>query len=83
MAPDLEEGFGDEECEDHEKEPDDDFGAPVAVLQRSAAVFGGFDAEEEKGEAEVEEAKGEVNALDSDVAVALFALAGYGHVVEC
>lgn len=83
MAPDLEEGFGDEECEDYEKEPDDDFRSPVAVLQRSAAVFGGFDAEEEESQAEVKETEGEVDALNGDVAVALFTLAGYCHVVEC
>lgn len=32
LAPDLEEGFRDEECQDDESQPDKDLGTPVSVL---------------------------------------------------
>lgn len=45
LAPDLEEGFGDEEGHDDQGEPNDDLRAPVAVLQRRSTIPRGFDAE--------------------------------------
>lgn len=81
LAPYLEEGFWDEESENDEGEPDQGFRTPVTVLKCCATVFGGLYAEEEEGEEKVEKAKGEIDTLDGDVAVALFALASYCHVV--
>ena len=46
FAPHLEEGLWDEECHDHECEPDDDLRPPISVLQGSAAISRGLDAEE-------------------------------------
>ena len=82
MAPNLKECLRDEKREDNKGQPDQNFGAPVAILEGSTAISGWSDAEEEEGKAEVEETKGEIDALDSDVSVALFALAGYCHVVQ-
>ena len=32
VAPEAEEAFRNEECQDNEGEPDDDFGTPISIL---------------------------------------------------
>lgn len=83
VAPDHEEAVGDEEGEDDEAEPEDDLWSPEAVLDACTRVFGGSYAEEGKREEEVEHAKGEVDAVDGDPAVACSLWTAYFHVIEC
>lgn len=82
VAPDDEERVRDEEGEDDHGDPAEDLGAPEAVLDGRAAVLGGPDADEHEGHEDVEEAEGEVDALDGDEAVALLAVALDVDVVE-
>ena len=82
VAPDDEERVGDEEGEDDHADPSKNLGAPEAVLDLGAAILGGADADEHEGHEDVEEAEGEVDALDGDEAVALLAVALDVDVVQ-
>jgi hypothetical protein len=75
VAPDNEERVWNEKRQDHHADPAHDLGHPEAVLDGRAAVLGRPHSNKHERHEHVEEAKGEVDALHGNVAVALLAVA--------
>lgn len=82
LAPHDEEVIRNEEGDDDQTEPSDNLRSPEAVLNRRPLVFGATDADEEKSHDEVEEPKGEIDAMYRDVAITTRAIAGNGGVIQ-
>lgn len=82
VAPDEEEALGDQEGEEDQEKPDNDLWSPITVLDGGAAVAGIVDTEEQGSVDGMEDTKCELDAVDSDEAVALLAETGYREEVE-
>lgn len=82
VAPDGEEGVGNQESDDDEANPCDQLGTPEAVLDSRSLVSGVADSDEEKSEDKVEETESEVDAVDGSESITLLAGARDGGIVQ-
>lgn len=82
VAPENEEGVRNKKGQHDHDEPGNDLGTPEAVLNGRATVFGAADTDEHHGHDEVKEAESEVDALHSDISIALLAVALDVDVVQ-
>lgn len=82
VAPDDEEAVRNEEGDDNKSDPGNKLRSPKAILQSRPLVPCAVNAYEEESHDEVEEAKGEVDALNGDEASACSSITGDGSVVQ-
>lgn len=82
IAPEDEEAVGNEEGNDDETNPGRQFRTPETILNCGSLIPGAVDANEEQRQDEVQEAQGEVDAVDGGVAIAVFAHTANGGKVQ-